>query len=287
MKRAFALVLALMLLSLAACGEPEASNGTKPNNEKPGTTTQPTNSQADMKTIFVLTQEKVTQFHGEETIIARETAYVYDDAGNITKVIMAQNGTSQEYDAECDTYGRLVTMKATQDGHEYIFAYTYTEDGRNLSMTLTMDGQVYQTSTYTYDAQGRKTSYQIQIPDMLDQRTEYVYEQDRLVKEMLYNDGALRQYEQYYYDDQGRICKSETRMPNDSVYSTWDYTYSADGLTTTKTCERYKLTNVTVRDEHGNIIRTEQIDTGATIVTEYTYMAIEIPVDTPRYSDNT
>ena len=291
MKRVFALLLALgLLFSLAACGEPEPSGTKKPQSEKPnndkfGTTvTQPT-SPVKTKTIYAITQQTFTGFQGEQVVAARETTYVYDDAGRITKVIMVQNGVTQEYAAETDEHGRLSTMKYTHEGSEYVFAYTYDEAGRKLSLTLSQDGRVVQIQSFTYDAQGRETSNQLLVPDMLDQRREYVYEQDRLVKEMLYENGELRQYEQYYYDDQGRIFKSETRMPNDSVYATWDYTYSEDGLTTTKTCERYKLTTVAVRDAHGNVIRTEQIDVGGSSVTEYTYIAIEIPEDTPRQSD--
>lgn len=286
MKKAFALALALMLLlSLAACGEPETTGNQKPNNEKPGTT-QSTGPVA-MKTIYVITGSSTTHIVDGTITYEYKQSFSYDDQGRMIGYTFEVDGNSMdsvEMEIQCDEYGRTAQIRSIQDGKEVTITYTYDEMGNNLSQITAQDGNTLQSQRYTYDADGNLLSQELEVSGIC-QRVEYVYEQGRLVKEISYSDGELSQYELYYYDDQGRVIKSETRLSNDAVYFTWDYTYSDDGLTTYSTCEKYKLSTVTVRDEHGNIVRTENIDVGGKSVTEYTFLAIEIPADTPRKND--
>lgn len=286
MKRVFVLLLALgLLFSLAACGEPEPTGTKKPNNEKPGTT-QSTGPVA-MKTIYVITGSSTTQIVDGTITYESKQFFSYDDQGRMIRYTFEVDGNSMdsvEMEIQCDEYGRTAQLRSIQDGKEVTITYAYDEMGNRLSQITAQDGNTLQSLHYTYDADGNLLSRELEVSGICE-RVEYVYEQGRLVKEISYRDGELSQYELYYYDDQGRVIKSETRMPNDSVYSTWDYTYSEDGLTTYSTCEKYKLSTVTVRDAHGNVIRTEQIDVGGSSVTEYTYIAIEIPEDTPRQSE--
>lgn len=291
MKRTIAILLCLMLL-LTACGtgtsleSRPAGDGNKPEDTtaagqgKPANPTEGGNT--EMKTIYVVLTNTLIQRIGAEETVEMETINEYDDAGCLVSSTRKQGGESFTFTAENDEYGRVLRTVCEYGGSLMTMDYTYDDDGNLLSKTTMQDGVVFQTECNTYDEQGNLLTREMTYSQTETNRMVYHYEQGKLVKEERYNNGKLSEYELYFYDESGNVTSRETRLENDALWATSQYSYSEDGLTTYVDCQKYRLQTVTVKDAAGNVIRTESIDVGGATVHEYTYLAIQIPADTPR-----
>ena len=155
MKKLPALILALvMILTLAACGEP-AQNDPSENlqgstsAEEPAETGDPTGTTVgsdepepilpDTKTIYIPLTQSYT-INGETTL----TTYIYDENDTLVSVeVTDSTGAVVNFtEVECDEYGRKLKLTATQDGVTAVNEYTYDANGNVLTNTVSQDGAV-------------------------------------------------------------------------------------------------------------------------------------------------
>lgn len=289
MKRWISIVLALcLMLGLAACGVGANLEGTESgdvtgNGASSGNNDATVDTSTEMKTIYVpLTHTRISRV-GEEEEVGMKITNEYDDAGRLVCSKQADaHGNTLTFMAEHDEHGRVSQMNCEYDGGLLKIDYTYDNAGNTLTKITTQDGVTLQAEQYTYDSQGNVLTQTMEYAGAEKHHTVFHYEQGRLVKEEIYRNNALAQYELYFYDGAGIVTSSEIHMENDALWATNVYTYSDDGLTTYVDCEKYRLQSITVKDAAGNLLRTESVDVGGATVNEYTYLAVQIPVDTPR-----
>lgn len=286
MKRAFALLLALcLLLSLAACGEPEATKDRdKQTNSSQTSTTQP--QELGTKTIYVLVCQKTESYADGVLCYSESITNYYDANGLLTKQERTdKDGKTETYTAELDKYGRVVSL--TYAGEGITKSYTYKYDRWGNVARERFDREVdYLNKSWTYDADGNLLNYEEK--DLFTTISEqYTYENGRLHSIVKYYGKTETGTRIYDYDEQGRVANISYYDPGeDTPWCSYVYSYSEDGLTTyadrkskNPTLEQ-RLT--TVVDAYGNIIREEDAEGGRTTVIEYTYQAIEVPADYPR-----
>lgn len=194
------------------------------------------------------------------------TVRKYDDAGNLLYTATASPGT------------RLSDGSFAYDSLRYTAIYTYDEDGNMLTQYSPSENGNSVLCRYTY-----KDGLLVQT-QLFRVSNSYSTDLTQL------SDSALKQYlantTVHTYDRNGRQIRTETTSASGSV-STATYEYYTDPDTGNTTCICYQAgghTSVTVTDKHGNVLRTETDVSNFTLVTTYTYTAIEIPADSPRKS---
>lgn len=219
MKKLFALLLALvMLLSLAACGEPDESKAV--NNEKPGTTTLPDT-----------TVELVTAYETEgNTFAAFRLEFTYDGTYRTGTVTMSAEDESFPGTFTCDENYNINHIEidfSEEEGDNARFFIDCTFDDAHRLLTAKMEiksddeQRLLYTAEYAYDDQGH-TTYQ---------RTE--------------RPGQLIYISKSTYNEAGQILRQETTTENSSSYtSVTCYSYDEDGF----------MTSLWMEDEQGNLI---------------------------------
>ena len=194
------------------------------------------------------------------------TVRKYDDAGNLLYTATASPGT------------RLSDGSYAYDNLRYTAIYTYDEDGNMLTH-------------YSPNESGYSTLYRYTYKDGLRTQTQLFRVSNSYSTDLTkLDDSALKRYlantTVHTYDRNGRQIRTETTSASGSV-STATFEYYTDPDTGNTTCICYQAgghTTVTVTDEHGNVLRTETDAGNSTIVTTYSYTAIEIPANSPRKS---
>lgn len=289
MKKLLSLILSLsLILTLTACGNKNDTPDTGDPTGTPSGNTEPTgnsqNNQPDpnqKKTIYVvLTQTTTVSDTATGEVLETSSIHnTYDDNGVLSsQEWINASGTTTHLTVETDEYGRITLLQ--YDGGSK--KYTYDAQG-NTTCESVFSGDTLVTSTlYTYDANGNMLSREVQSAGNSISLSKYTYENGLKTRWEVYKDGEMTQYNAYEYDANGRIVCDSTCTPDGIALATTIYTHSADGLTVTGVCERWKLSTVTTVDEHGNTVRTENIDAGQTKTVEYTYLAVEIPASCPR-----
>ncbi|MEQ8785303.1 MAG: CARDB domain-containing protein [Pirellulaceae bacterium] len=186
--------------------------------------------------------------------------FEYDAIGQVTRSV---NRRGQGIDYTYDARGRL-THKEYDDGTTFDFSYNARGDLETATdaagqTTLTYDaldrltGIAYpggRSLTFTYDAGGRRTSsvdqdgftvnYRydalgrlVELTDVDDERI-VLYTYDALGR-LLRKDQGNDTYTTYGYDPAGRITQLVNHRPDDSVNSSFAYTYDALGRQTSVT----------------------------------------------------
>jgi hypothetical protein len=222
MKKLFALLLALvMLLSLAACGEPDESKSV--NNEKPGTPTPTT--QPDNKVELVTSYEG-----GGNSVDAFRLDFTYDNTYRAGTVTMTANDESVSGTFTCDENYNInhidVDFSELEGGNAHFYINCTFDDAHRLltaKMEIKSDDEqrLLYTAEYAYDDQGH-TTYQ---------RTEHP--------------GQLIYISKSTYNEAGQILRQETTTENSSSYtSVTCYSYDEDGF----------MTSLWMEDEQGNLI---------------------------------
>lgn len=267
MKRLISVILLLLsvLLTLTACHS--------------APTTEP---ETEMKTIYVLLEKKCTKSYQNSKAFYVAERNTYDEQGRLLQRELGHQGGSMFVQTpELDEYGRVVRMTRVDGDQTYNWEYTYDPYGNlTLERQLT-NGDLHWMQEWIYDADGKLRS--MVIESYVENTTyAYVYENGVIVQEIIASNlrDEVTVYDQVEeYDEQGRRIK-QTRYQNGAVVQTYQYTYSEDGLTTYT--QFNGITIAETVDEHGNLVRYEQSSRSSTLLYEYTYQAIQIPVDNPR-----
>jgi hypothetical protein len=222
MKKLFALLLALvMLLSLAACGEPDESKAV--NNEKPGTPTPTT--QPDNKVELVTSYEG-----GGNSVDAFRLDFTYDNTYRAGTVTMTANDESVSGTFTCDENYNInhidVDFSELEGGNAHFYINCTFDDAHRLltaKMELKSDNgeRLIYAGEYAYDDQDH-TTYQ---------RTE--------------RPGQLIYISKSTYNEAGQILRQETTTENSASYtSVTCYSYDAEGF----------MTSLWMEDGQGNLI---------------------------------
>lgn len=226
MKKLFALMMALMmLLTLAACGEPEATKN--PNNEKPGTPTPTT--QPDNKVELVTSYEG-----GGNSVDAFRLDFTYDNTYRAGTVTMTANDESVSGTFTCDENYNInhidVDFSELEGGNAHFYINCTFDDAHRLltaKMELKSDNgeRLIYAGEYAYDDRGH-TTYQ---------RTEYP--------------GRLITINKTTYNEAGQPLRQETTTDSTaaggSTYtSVACYSYDAEGF----------MTSLWMEDGQGNLI---------------------------------
>ena len=144
----------------------------------------------------------ITRYLGDGTLTAVTSTYGYNDAGQLTSLVHAHDGSAlASYAWGYDLAGNMTSQQST--GSDY-----FTEDG---SGDVTGEAAEQGSSTYTYDHANQQTSESDNYP----------------------NDYSLG--ENYAYDGNGNRSGCTTGAGNELTFDgTYTYTYDADGNCTAK-----------------------------------------------------
>lgn len=230
MKKVLALLLALVLLSLAACGAdsdkptdkaPQLSGPTQ--NQPPSQTQNPTQGGGNVPTVSRMLSETITYSNSNGSL---QTRYIYDDNGILLQKLEITDGNEAEakvYIVECDAHGN--PLKETCGELEN--TYAYNEQGQLVRQVV--PGM---TITYNYDPNGRPMSSAATMgPSAVVQRN--IWENDVMVAREVLIDGALDAVIRFTYDAQGRIAREDVYGVDETLrsYTVYTYTDTENGYT--------------------------------------------------------
>lgn len=233
MKRLLAILLAMcMLLSLAACGEPEDEDDKKPNKTKPSATetggkNEPTDPEVPgteeaTRNVWLATEMAKTvhdEYAGPQ--VYREV-YTYDLQGNLVSRVsytpsgQVSSSVTMEYDAD----GHMI-KEIFKSGNVYEYAYDA------LGNQFKIVGDEGQTYTLELDDQGRALRYQ--DPYSTDV---YTYAEDMTSYTVTsYNEkGQATQYTEYTLDEKGHVVMTRRCGMDGKLRYRTDFVYENDLL---------------------------------------------------------
>lgn len=275
-KRILALLGAVMMLT--GCGSEETVTPTETTPAQVSTT-DPVYS-GEMKTVWVHDEVIRTDASG-----SYRTDYVYREDNTLSDVVMydADGKEQQRYQVTCDRYGNPVqwTM-GTEDGNTTV-DYTFDDRGNMTKTEVYGDSSLLSTTENIWSGDLRvSTTVKAQG---IEQRTEYTFDEKGLaIRQDLYVDGILTAYAICTNDDQGRILVSQGYDLKGNKDTAVTYTY-ADNLETRVTTDKdgeVLRTQTIEYDEHGNMIKTTVVDTRGTAEEVHSWIAVEVPVESPR-----
>lgn len=286
-----ALICVLVLcFSMVACGNtvPAETKPTETVTAKPTTkpTAKPTKpADPNFKTIYVHTSVTTVS----DTMDAR-TEYQYDDDDRLMEVIQ-YSGTAQtqRYSVVCDENGNFTQWKTTVGTLELAIHYDYNEDGQSLGSSQYHNGELMASTTYVWK-DGLHTETVSTMPAQNQTSTiRYTYNSMGVrVREDHWLNDVQQRYGVYTLDDKGRAISISYYLANGTAESTTEITYGAlsqtwvvrnsDGAMQQKT--------VTTYDQHGNLLEKRIYDSENRLQSTqtHTWMAITVPVDSPRAS---
>ncbi|MCO8180552.1 RHS repeat-associated core domain-containing protein [Streptococcus suis] len=170
---------------------------------------------------------EVAYSYDELDRLTKVTTYVYDKAGDMTKIERGDGTTSAlTYDAahrvteivHRDKKGKLISSYAyeyddgnyiaketiTQDGETLVQTYTYDSLGQIVQMTVSSkDGKELSQFSYTYDHAGNKLT-STETVDGKESKTEFSYDAENRLLEMKSGDKTIT----YTYDKNGNRTSS-------------------------------------------------------------------------------
>lgn len=272
MKKGFCLLLMLVLL-LCGCGEasvPEES------------TTETT--AAKTKTVYV--HSSLTRSDGNSI---NRTEYVYRDNGTLSEVVVWDgDGTEvQRYRVNCDENGNPVDW-ITPDSSSSI-RYRFDDQGHTLGTYIYSGTDLVTSTEYTFSGDLRVSATVTTSAQNLEQRIEYTYdENNRLIRQDQYVGGELSAYGICTCDEQGRPLTMQSYDLENNPTSTVTYTYDGNTEKRVITLDSGIIiqTQVLTYDEHHNLLTNTFTDGEGTTTSseEHTWMAVEVPADSPRCS---
>ncbi len=308
MKR-MAVLLAVLMLLLSACGGETAPETTQPT-AAPAQAAAP----AEEETAAAPTEAETTAATEPpvKPLYRLQAKMRYDENGELTHV------TSYFYDDQNRLLGYVTTNAAGE--WEGSREYTYYEDYREFSSEpYSFGGMTFQTSFREYlDEEGRERRIESYRNGEL--QTTETYNEQGMRQSMIGNTGVtVWEYDEHgnavasltgtdmdtlsknmehinTYDDQGRLSHRETKRYNGETgeFETtvfYEYQYEENKTTeiltyaneTTSWVKGGTITTVTTYDDQGNVLREEirdEASVGESLyvpVTEYTYEAVEVP----------
>lgn len=264
MKKLFALVLLLCsLLSLTACAGEQT------------------------KTIYLLETVDCQLIQADMDRSYRAEANIYDKNGAMTgRKTTDSQGFSMEWTVQTDEYGRVVQMAGTDRyGTQHTWQYTYDAWGNVQTLSKIVGSHRVNYEVNTWDSQGRILTREFWINDDMT-KTEYIYDGDRLEKQVTYSGDQEVSKVLYNYDSQGRL-KRVVYYTGKALTRGTDYSYSEDGRTTYIEDSAKKSRTEQTHDENGNLVRSVVYNKDGKVLEtyEYTYRAVKIPADWPRKTE--
>lgn len=281
-----AFLCALVLcLSLAACSNGETPETTVSTTTAPTTIATTAPADPTVKTVYVHTS--ITS--ASDTMDAR-TEYIYDENNCLTEIIQ-YSGTSQtqRYAVVCDENGNFIEWNTTVGALELSIRYAYDDQGKQLGSSQYHNGELMSQTLYTW-ANGVHTEILAVMPAQnRETRTQYTYNSQGIrVREDHLVNNVLQRYGIYTADEEGRVASISFYQADGSIHSTVSYSY--DGLTETQTTTnpygQIQQKVITTYDEHGNLLEKQTYDQENNLISTvtHTWMAITVPVDSPRAS---
>jgi len=239
------------------------------------------------------------KYSGPDKIFTDRIDYHYDAQGRETEKIDygVSNGKAEiweQYSTRYDEYGNESSYETrSADGtlkESHVYTYTYDDAGHVLKCVYVYsdppDGTATETTTNKYDQNGNLISTSCVCRTDLDYVSPYSYqtryeydEQNRCVKEIDLNQGAVDGYEVYTYDENG-IRRKSTRYSADDE-RLWvteydengerieeddtEYEYDENGVLI-HSYEEYSSTEIRQTDyyydEYGRLVREESARVG-------------------------
>lgn len=258
MRKTISLILtALLLLSLAACGE-------------------------ETETKYLETS--VTQeFVGTVTI---RTEKEYDAAGQLVSTVSYQNDTETNRTNYSYTENSVI-MDITQDGESGTVQYIYEKDaaGNAVRTEMYVDDELYLTIESTYDENGNALSHvQHTVANGITYTTSYVYDENGNPVRTVFDAGnGSCSVTETTYDENGKVLTSAVYDGDGNLTSREEHNWNEVGVELLSTYDtKGSLTGTACRtyDEAGNLLTSETFDKSGELILRvtYTYEKIEVPV---------
>lgn len=275
MKKLFAIVLCFCVVFCAtACTGPSSNNDAE--------TTAPQTA-PETKTIY-LPLSSTTYTSHEKLEVFSNVEYKYDENNFLTEIINYRKGeVSKQTFVTCDAYGNVIsTRQVSSLNIEPVYQYTRDDKGNIIKEERLENGQVTITNTYSYDAAGNMAT-----KDMGTLRYEYTYNADGQESGSIgYYNGVKNESMEITFDSQGRPIKRTRYNQEGNERSFVEYTYEGNTMVATHFDGKNDLTPDYYRytyDENGNVIQLDRWGAmNSQTTTEYTYLALEVPVDSIR-----
>lgn len=264
MKKLRILLAILLVACLCACGDKTPDDSTED--------TAPTS-----KTIYL--HSSVTQ---EYSTSSSRTEYVYDDQDTITHIVIYSGEEEVDrYSVECDENGNAIRWT----NGETTMECSYDDRGRTLGTTVFMNGS--QVSATAYIWEGDLRTGITSTGEGFESRHTFTYDEaGHLIRQDIYTNGDLAGYSICFNDDQGRINKAASYLPDGSTGSTITYTYGDDTETRTTTQPDGTVTQTTVLtyDDNGNLATSVTCDGEGNMISKeiHEWRAVTVPIDCPR-----
>lgn len=289
-KKLFAIVLCVYLVfCITACTEPAESNNT--------TITAPTQSSVETKTLYLPLSVKHyvqnysingTAVNPESLELSYTVEYRYDENNILTEVATIQNGqATRQVFTTCDEHGNVIKTREVSAGNDNVVENTYTRDAQ---------GRVVHRETYS----GGRFSYAVDL--LWDDQGNLIKQDDGIsMSEFTYDDkgqqfsyrhywnGVLNDYMQTTLDAEDRLATySRYDAEGNQIYYI-EYTYEPN---TREEAHSYSINDPLpqyyryIYDENGNLVQVDRwgVTIGQPTSAFYTYLAIEVPVDSIRQS---
>lgn len=189
-----------------------------------------------------------------------------------------------------DLEGRLI-RKEYYSGNDSTptetFQRVYDPDGRCLSESNYLDGELLTRKLYTYSSRGNLLEVRDdpKIEKEFIYRTEYTYnEKGNTISEKEYfsykgNQEKLNKHFAYSYDKKGNLLEKTQLSPNDgNVLNSTAWTYDKAGNMRSETHKPSNdHTQISTYDEHGNLISYEWSHSYGSAKITYSYITFQLP----------
>lgn len=266
MKRFFATLLALlMLLSLAACGEPDATTTAAPTTEA--------NKSVELVTAY--------ETDNSTSMGAFSMGFAYENDYRSGTMTMLKDDQEAPGTFTCDENYNINHMQIQLDevDNQYtllVIDCTFDDAHRLLSAkVLLRNGEeetVRYSAEYAYDSQGHKTKTQIEVPDMYTSITTTEYREDGQVLRQSntvkasHAQAASTSVVAYEYDETGRMKSINMYDENDQLLQQIPATYEIKEDGTYYTLEEGSNKIIMVVNDKGQAFRQETYSGGELMV---------------------
>lgn len=170
-----------------------------------------------------------------------EAVFAYDAVGNMTAMGNGSSQASYTYNA----LDLLVRAELSREG--IILSYGYDPAGNRKSLEGRRNGALLYQAQYNYDAADRLTRL---VDGISSQTVSYTYDAAARVTQMVHTGGARTLYA---YDGNGLVSRVDNVDGSGGIMSLWEYD----------------------RDAVGNIVRSERTTPASSLITSYTYDALD------------
>ncbi len=157
--------------------------------------------------------------------------YTYNSNGdNVRFYYTSSYGVYELIESEYDSQGRLVKETHTDNYYSTVTEYTYGANGKvSLEVATRSDGynDSIERTEYDYDADGNLI-LTIRDSDFGLERTEYRYENGKMIQEVYMNNSGFSWNIEYTYDKNGNLIK-ENYLDSNEISEIIKYSYDKNG----------------------------------------------------------